>query len=263
MFPIRDSIPRVHTPYAVYTIIAINVLVYLYQQALSSGDLFLMLHTFGVVPARYAFPEWAAHVGYPTYGQFAFITHQFIHGSWSHLLLNMWSLWIFADNIEDVMGPVRFTLFYLCCGLAAMLTHMLSDTAATVPIVGASGAIAGVMGAYFLLYPHAKVTTLIPIVIIPLFFELPALLYLGIWFAMQVLSGLGSLVQQGGGASIAWWAHAGGFVAGIILLPLFRRKGHCYYCRIPEGTPPHKAVITRPHHPLVPPAARRDETKED
>lgn len=259
MFPIRDSIPRVHTPYAVYTIIALNVLVFLYQQSLSGGELFTMLHTYGVVPARYAFPDWATQVGYPAYGQFALISHQFMHGGWMHLLLNMWTLWIFGDNIEDVMGPVRFMLFYLCCGLAAVLTHMLSDTAATMPIVGASGAIAGVMGAYFLLYPHAKVVTLIPIIIIPLFFDLPAVVYLGIWFAMQVLSGLGSMVQPGSGASIAWWAHAGGFMAGILLLPLFRQKGRCYYCRIPEATPPHRAVITRPHRPAAPPTSGRDE----
>ncbi len=248
MFPIRDSIPRVHTPYAVYGIIALNVLAYLYQQSLVPAELIRVLHVYGVVPARYAFPEWAAQMGYPAYGQLAFLTHQFMHGSWAHLLMNMWSLWIFADNIEDVMGPVRFVLFYLCCGLVAMLTHMLSDTTATVPIVGASGAIAGVMGAYFLLYPHAKVTTLIPIIIIPLFFDLPAVLYLGIWFGMQVLSGLSSMAGMESGASIAWWAHAGGFMAGILLLPLFRRKGHCYYCRIPEGLPPHRTVITAPRN---------------
>lgn len=249
MFPIRDSIPRVHTPYAVYAIIILNVLVFLLQQSLSHAELMHIMHMFGVVPARFAFPDWAAAAGYPAYGQPAFLTHLFLHGSWMHLLVNMWSLWIFADNIEDVMGPLRFIIFYLVCGVAATLTHLLLYASSTIPIVGASGAIAGVMGAYFLLYPHAKVTTLIPIFIFPLFFDLPAVLYLGIWFSMQVLSGIGSLSAQGDGASIAWWAHAGGFIAGIVLLPLFRRKGHCYYCRVPEGTPPHRPVITRPGNP--------------
>lgn len=248
MFPIRDSIPRVHTPYAVYTILALNILAFLYQQSLNGRELFELLHIYGVVPARYAFPDWALQAGYPAYGQFAFITHQFLHGGWMHLIVNMWSLWIFGDNIEDVMGPARFTAFYLLCGLAAMLAHLVFNAEATIPIVGASGAIAGVMGAYFLLYPHSRVTTLIPIVIIPLFFDLPAVLYLGIWFGMQVLSGIGSMAA-GGGASIAWWAHAGGFVAGIAILPFFRRRGHCYYCHSPEGTPPHRPVIAPPRRP--------------
>lgn len=249
MFPIRDSIPRVHTPYAVYAIILLNVLAFLYQQSLGSAEQMHMLHIFGVVPARYAFPNWAAGMGYPAYGQLAFITHQFLHGSWIHLLVNMWSLWIFADNIEDVMGPVRFCVFYLCCGVAAVLAHMLSDTSATIPIVGASGAIAGVMGAYFLLYPHAKVTTLIPIIIFPLFIDLPATLYFGVWFGMQILYGLGSIISKEAGASIAWWAHAGGFIAGIAILPLFKRKGHCYFCRIPDDARPHQSIITQPKSP--------------
>ncbi len=245
MFPIRDSIPRVHTPYAVYAILALNVLAFLYQQTLSGPQLFHMLHLYGVVPARYAYPDWAQYVGYPLYGQLAFLTHLFLHGGWMHLIVNMWTLWIFGDNIEDVMGPVRFIVFYLLCGLAAMLAHMLADTASTAPIIGASGAIAGVMGAYFLLYPHAKVLTIIPIVFIPLFFNLPAVVYLGIWFTIQLVAGLGSLSSQEG-ASIAWWAHAGGFVAGVLLLPLFRRRGHCYYCRIPDAEAPHKAIVTPP-----------------
>lgn len=246
MLPIRDSIPRVHTPYVVYALIVINTLVFLYQQTLTSADTFQFLHAYGVVPARFVYPDWAARMGYPEFGQYAFVTHLFLHGGWIHFLINMWSMWIFADNIEDVMGPGRFIIFYITCGLAAVLAHMYFNAEVTVPVVGASGAIAGVMGAYFLLYPHAKVTTLIPIFIFPLFIDLPAIIYLGIWFGSQLLSGVHSITQ--GESSIAWWAHAGGFIAGMLFMPLFKRKGHCYYCRIPDGRP-HKAIPERPKPP--------------
>lgn len=250
MFPLRDSIPRVHTPYVVYGLLVANLLVFLFQQTLGPQSTFQFLHTFGVVPARFTAPDWAIQMGYPAKGYYAFVTHLFLHGDWMHFIVNMWSLWIFADNIEDVMGVWRFLAFYITCGLAAVFVHVFFNITATIPVVGASGAIAGVMGAYFLLYPHAKVTTLIPILIIPFFIDLPAVLYLGIWFGSQLISGIGSLSQEG---SVAWWAHAGGFIAGMVLLPLFRRKGRCYYCRMPEGNP-HKARRETPQP--IPPKRR-------
>jgi membrane associated rhomboid family serine protease len=197
-----------------------------------------------VVPARFTSPEWALFAGYPRGGYIAFLTHMFIHGGWLHIIANMWTLWIFADNIEDVMGPVRFVLFYLACGLSATVVHILFNADSTIPVVGASGAIAGVMGAYLLLYPHAKVFTLIPVLFFPLFFELPAAIYLGIWFLTQFFSGVTSIVapQQGGG--IAWWAHLGGFAAGIVLLPYFRRNDRCYFCYRPD--PARRTAVVEP-----------------
>lgn len=230
MFPLRDTIPRVHIPWALWTIIAINVTVFLYQQTMTMRELSLFMHLYGVVPARFSFPDIALQAGYPPGGEVAFITYMFLHGGWSHIIVNMWTLWIFGDNIEDVMGPARFTLFYLTCGLAALLVQFVADSASPLPVVGASGAVAGVLGAYFLLYPHAQVTTLVPLLFIPLIFDLPAVFYMGVWFLTQLFSGLSSLATPGESASVAWWAHLGGFVCGFVLLPLFRLKDRCYFC---------------------------------
>ncbi|MBU1001188.1 MAG: rhomboid family intramembrane serine protease [Proteobacteria bacterium] len=235
MFPLRDSIPRVHVPYAVYALIALNALAFAYTLTLTRPEVAQLFHLYGVVPARFSHPLAAQAVGYPAFGLQTFVTYMFLHGGWLHVIVNMWTLWIFADNIEDVMGPLRFVGFYLSCGLAALGVHYLFNPESIAPVVGASGAIAGVMGAYFLLYPHAKVVTLIPIFIFPLILNIPAVLYLGIWFAAQFFSGVSDLASSGSGAGIAWWAHAGGFVAGMLLLPLFRKKGRCYFCAKPDG----------------------------
>ncbi len=229
MIPLRDSIPRVHRSYAVWTMIALNALVFLFELGLGNQGLFELFHLFGVVPARFTDHNWASHIGYPSMGFFPFLTYMFLHSGWLHFLMNMWVLWIFADNIEDVMGTWRFLGFYLLCGVAAVIVHIVSDPSTMEPVVGASGAIAGVMGAYFLLYPHAKVLTLIPILIFPLFVEIPAVIYLGIWFVSQFFSGMFSLGSSEAG-DVAFWAHAGGFVAGMLFLPLFRIKSRCYYC---------------------------------
>lgn len=235
MIPLRDTIPRVHKPYAVWLIILINLAVYVWQLTLTPYQLAYLAHVWGVVPRRLFDPHWAMIMGYPGGEFFSTISYMFLHGGFWHVTLNMWTLWIFADNIEDVMGPARFILFYLACGLAALGAHLILNQQSDVPVIGASGAIAGVMGAYFLLYPHSKVLTLIPIIIIPYFIELPATLFLAIWFIIQTLSGLGSLGATGGGG-VAWWAHVGGFLAGMFLLPFFRSRDRCYYCyRDPRG----------------------------
>ncbi len=233
MIPLRDSIPRVHPSFAVWGLIALNALVFIFELGLPPEGLYDLFHLFGLVPARYSRPEWAMAMGYPPAGYLPFVSYMFLHAGWLHFLINMWMLWIFADNIEDVMGSLRFLAFYLLCGVAAVLAHMLSDSTSPEPVIGASGAVAGVMGAYFLLYPHSKVLTLIPILIIPFFVEIPAVLFLGLWFVSQFFSGVLSLGQGGGG--VAFWAHAGGFVAGMLLLPLFRVKSRCYYCYRADG----------------------------
>lgn len=240
MIPLYDSVPRVHKPYAVYLLILANALVFAWTLTLSPNQLQTLFHLYGVVPARFSHPEMARLAGYPAFGLPSFVTYMFLHGGWLHVILNMWMLWIFADNIEDVMGPVRFMVFYLCCGLAALAVHYAANADSVAPVVGASGAIAGVMGAYFLLYPHARVTVLIPIFIFPLIISVPAVLFLGLWFASQFFSGVASLGGPGGG--IAWWAHAGGFVAGMLLLPVFRKRGRCYFCVHPDAAPPRRSL---------------------
>jgi hypothetical protein len=142
----------------------------------------------------------------------------FLHGSFWHILGNMWSLYIFGDNVEDRLGPVRYALFYLLCGIASGLSHLVLNLQSNVPTIGASGAIAGVMGAYFILHPRSKILTLIPIFFIPYFINIPAFIFLGLWFLLQFINAAGS---QGTAGGIAWWAHIGGFVFGIVFLKLF------------------------------------------
>jgi len=215
MIPIRDTIQSKNYPIVNNAIIVLNVFLYLLE--LSKGNnLDQFFFTYGLVPARYSLPDVAA---YFTFGQqaFALFSFMFIHGGFWHLLGNMWSLYIFGDNIEDRLGHVRYLVFYILCGLLSGLFHLAINWTSQVPTIGASGAIAGVMGAYLILYPRAKILTLIPIIIIPYFIEIPALFFLGIWFILQFLSAAVSSAEAGG---IAWWAHVAGFIAGIALLKL-------------------------------------------
>jgi len=216
MIPLRDTIRSRNYPVVNSLIIGANVLVYLIE--LSHGpDLRRFFVTYGLVPVRYSVPEISAY--FSTFQQvFSFFSFMFVHGGFWHLLGNMWFLYIFGDNVEDRLGPIRYLLFYLLCGLFSGLSHLMLNWHSQVPTIGASGAIAGVMGAYFLLYPRAKVLTLIPIFFLPLFFEIPAYIFLGLWFLVQFLSATGTPAQSGG---IAWWAHIGGFLAGMLFLKLF------------------------------------------
>ncbi|MEY2544213.1 MAG: hypothetical protein QOE81_1674, partial [Verrucomicrobiota bacterium] len=161
---------------------------------------------------------------FPIDNYWPLLTHQFLHGGWFHIIANMWTLWIFGDNVEDRMGPGRFAIFYLLCGTIAGTTHLLTNPDSTVPSVGASGAIAGVLGAYLLFFPTARLIVLFPIFFFPLFFEVPAVFYLAIWFFGQLFSGTAALAgpQQVGG--IAWWAHIGGFIGGMLLCGLFAQR---------------------------------------
>jgi membrane associated rhomboid family serine protease len=152
----------------------------------------------------------------------------FLHGGWMHMIGNMWTLWIFGDNVEDRMGPIRFLFFYLSCGLAAGLVHWFTNPHSTIPTVGASGAIAGVMGAYLFLFPHSRVVVLLPILLFPFFFELPAVTYLGFWVLTQVFSGTLSLASPTDVGGVAWWAHVGGFGVGILLQFLFVKRAGTY-----------------------------------
>jgi membrane associated rhomboid family serine protease len=216
MIPIRDTQTSHSVAVVTRALIAINVGVFLVQLAQGEGIL-RFNYFYGLVPARYTVERIAAHFSLAQQ-VFALVSFMFLHGGFLHLLGNMWSLYIFGDNVEDHLGPFRFLAFYLLCGLVSGLAHMLSNPMSNIPTVGASGAIAGVMGGYFLLFPAARILTLVPIVFIPLFFEIPAFVFIGIWFLLQVLN-----ATSGGQSAIAWWAHIGGFVAGMLLVKLSGR----------------------------------------
>jgi membrane associated rhomboid family serine protease len=216
MIPLRDTTPTQNYPIVNTTIIGINVVVYIIQ-LLQSTEIDKFVYIYGLVPARYSLPQIAQ---YFTTGQQAFslVSFMFLHGGFWHILGNMWSLYIFGDNVEDRLGPIRYALFYLLCGIASGLSHLMLNWHSNLPTIGASGAIAGVMGAYFLLHPRSKILTLIPIFFIPYFIDIPAFVFLGLWFVLQFISAAGS---QGLGGGIAWWAHIGGFLFGMLFLKLF------------------------------------------
>jgi membrane associated rhomboid family serine protease len=215
MIPLRDTVAARARPVVTHAIIAVNVFVFLLQLAQGPG-LERFIYFYGLVPARYFVPPIA---DYFSAGEqaFALISFMFLHGGFWHLLGNMWSLYIFGDNVEDHLGPLRFAAFYLLCGLASGLSHLLLHRYSNIPTIGASGAIAGIMGAYFLLFPRSRVLTLIPILFIPYFIEIPAYFFLGVWFVLQFLNAAGSGGAAGG---VAWWAHIGGFVFGMLVLKI-------------------------------------------
>ena len=210
MIPLRDVIPSRSTPVITVGIIVVNALVFVYQLSLGAGgQAFIFAH--GLVPAEFS--------------PITLLTSMFLHGGLMHFGGNMLYLWIFGDNVEDRLGHGRFIAFYLLCGAAAGLAQTVFDPDSYVPMVGASGAIAGVMGAYFVLYPHSRIVTLLPFIVIQVI-EVPAILFLGIWFLMQFLSGIGSSAlspDAGLSGGIAFWAHVAGFVAGLVAVKLFRR----------------------------------------
>lgn len=216
MIPIRDTIPSKNYPVVNNCIIGINVVLYLVQMA-QGPDLNRFVYIYGLVPARYSIPQITS---YFTTGQqfFSLLSFMFLHGGFWHLLGNMWSLYIFGDNVEDRLGPLRYIVFYLLCGITSGLSHLIFNLNSNIPTIGASGAIAGVMGAYLILHPNAKILTLIPIIFIPWFIEIPAFFFLGFWFVLQFINAAGSHGSIGG---IAWWAHIGGFIFGIIFLKIF------------------------------------------
>jgi membrane associated rhomboid family serine protease len=217
MIPIRDNQVSDCFPVVTYALIGINMLVWLIQlQVGLHNEVFFYLY--GLVPGKYTVGEVSRHFSIGNH-IFSLFSYMFLHGGFWHLLGNMWSLYIFGDNIEAHFGSVRFLGFYVMSGLISGACHFLLNPFSMVPTIGASGAIAGVMGAYFLLYPRSKILTLVPIIIIPWFIEIPAFIFLGFWFMMQFVNAAG----QGAGAGIAWWAHIGGFIAGMVLVKFNQR----------------------------------------
>lgn len=216
MIPLRDTNPSARRPLVVAALLLANAAVFLFELLLSSSGLESLFQEFGVVPARLSdSSNWSAGAWRSLF------TYMFLHGGWLHVIGNLWILWIFGDNVEDRMGRFRFLIFYLITGVAAALTQTMLTPGSRIPSVGASGAIAGVMGAYLVMFPRARVLTMVPILFYPVFLELPAVTFLGLWFVLQLFSGTLSLAAPSDAVGIAFWAHVGGFAAGVVLHRLF------------------------------------------
>ncbi len=217
--PLKDTIPSRSFPIVSVSLIVVNVAIFVYEISLGNRVSGFIAYN-GVIPASFTGGEFVAIPFRP----YTLLTSLFLHGGWLHVGGNMLYLWIFGDNVEDRLGRVRFLIFYILCGVVASVAHILANPSSTVPTIGASGAIAGVLGAYFLLYPSARVLTLIPLGFYIQVVHLPAFLFLGFWFLIQFISGAASLGVRGQGAGIAWWAHIGGFAAGALLQFVFRKR---------------------------------------
>jgi membrane associated rhomboid family serine protease len=210
MIPLRDVIPSRTTPVVNISIIVVNALAFWFELSLPSPIRQNFLRAYGIVPADFA---WST-----------LVTSMFLHGGWLHVIGNMWYLWIFGDNVEDRLGHFRYLVFYLLCGVVAGLAQTLVNPDSAIPTIGASGAIAGVMGAYFVLYPQSRVLTLIPLIIFIQIVEIPAVFFLGFWFLMQLFAGAGSIARTTGSqGGVAFWAHVAGFVVGLGGVFIFRR----------------------------------------
>ena len=247
MIPLKDDAPRITTPYVTYVLIAANTLVFLLEQWIGhmggERQLNRFIFEFGMVPARFAvvfnnqgYVPWnlvyqlGTRYVPPLAAFLPVFTSMFLHGSWLHLIFNMLALWIFGDNVEDYLGHFLYLVMYLLSGIAASALHTLFNWNSAVPSVGASGAIAGIMGAYFLLYPRARVLTLVPFFFV-FFVWLPAWVVLGYWFVAQFLSGAATSIAShtGGSSGIAFWAHVGGFLMGMLLIKLFPARARRYH----------------------------------
>lgn len=211
MIPLRDTQPSSTTPVVTIGIILVNILVFLHQISLDPYELNHFIARYAIVPDRLQYSD--------------IFSAMFMHGGWMHLIGNMWFLWIYGDNVEDVLGHGKYLLFYLLCGFAAAMVHVMIAPYSRVPTLGASGAIAGVMGAYLIKFPHSRIITLVPVFVFLTTMEIPAVFMLLYWFVIQIFSGVGSVgysnVSRGG---VAWFAHIGGFVSGVILVYLLRTR---------------------------------------
>ena len=210
MIPLRDVIPSRTFPFFTITFIVLNSIAFLYEQSLTRPALEQFVHVYGVVPARVE--------------PVTVFTSMFLHAGWMHFLGNMLFLWIFGDNVEDRLGHARFVAFYFLCGVAAVVAHVYMNPASRIPTIGASGAIAGVLGGYFVLYPQSRVLALLPLIIIWEIVEVPAILFLGIWFLMQFYYvGVAAVRTGAQGGGVAFWAHIAGFLAGMIAVVVLKK----------------------------------------
>ena len=220
MIPLKDKNPSSTFPFVNYVLIAANLLVFFYELSLGPqlNDFILK---YGLISHRYFY--YVAHHTHFMTRYIPFFSSMFLHGGWMHVIGNMWFLYIFGDNVEDRLGHGKYLIFYLLSGLAAAVIQLLSSVGSLVPTIGASGAISGVLGAYLVMFPRAKVVTLLPIFFFFDIIDISAMLFIGFWFVMQFVSGLQTVgIDTTGG--IAWWAHIGGFLAGVLMVPIFRRR---------------------------------------
>ncbi len=224
MIPIRDTAPCHSTPWVTWGLMTLCIIIFVVMQILPEQLSYRLVYLYGMVPVRYSNPQWAFSFGLPFDGYLSFFTSLFLHGNWWHLIINMLFMWIFGDNVEDRMGRVRFLIFYVLCGLFATFLQWYFDPQLAIPVVGASGAIAGVLGAYFFLYPFARVVVWIPIFFLPIVIHVPAIAFLGVWVIIQLHSATTSVLFEGVTVDVAWWAHLGGFIAGSLLYRLFIRS---------------------------------------
>lgn len=222
MLPLRDDIPSRRYPIVTVALIVLNVIVFLKEASLGR-HLDYFLFDYAIVPARYSDPGIASH--FTLWEQMVpFVSSMFLHGGWIHLIGNMWTLWIFGDNVEDRLGRGRYLALYMVGGFAAGIVHVLTNFHSEMPTIGASGAVAAVMGSYFRFYPHARVDTVIPPFFFGPIFQLPALVFLGWWFLLQFFNGSMSLVGPRDAGGVAWWAHVGGFMFGMGVSLLASRR---------------------------------------
>lgn len=223
MIPIRDSIATNRLPPMVLGLVAINGLIFLYQSSLSMSDAFSFIREWAMVPRRYTDPVWGAANGLPATNPLPWLSNMFLHGGLAHIGFNMWSLYLFGCALEERFRGWRFLGFYLLCGLAASAAHVATNWSSDIPALGASGAIAGMIGAYALTFPRAVVTLALPIGPVPYVMQVPAIVFAGVWFLIQLAQGTSELLAPNMGGGIAWWAHIGGFVAGVAFVPVLRR----------------------------------------
>ena len=231
MFPLRDKQPSRIRPWITVALIAINGLLFLYELSLPTGELESLVQSLGLVPARFADSRWRSAEPLGPADFATLVTSTFLHGSLLHVLSNLWFLWIFGDNVEERFGRLRFLAFYLLCGVVAGMAHVVVEPDSDMPTIGASGAVAGVMGAYVRLFPRGRIVAVVPILIFPLLFEVPAIGFLAFWFLLQLFGASVGALDQGHSQGIAFWAHIGGFLAGLFAVPLFarRRRDEAYF----------------------------------
>ncbi len=220
MIPFRDTLEVQNTPYVTWGLMAINIAVFGYFQTLSDGEVFAIFQQYGLVPSRYNNPMWAIITKISANNYWPFVLNLFMHASGLHLLMNMWMLWIFGDDIEDVMGRFRFLLFYFFSGVGANLVVLIVAANSPIPVIGASGALAGILGAYIFIFPYAKIVIWIPILFLPIFIELPAISFLGAWVIFQ-LNDATTTFSSEEMTSLGWVGHLAGFFIGAIIFRLF------------------------------------------
>lgn len=216
MFPFTDTAPRAANPVAVLVLIVTNALVFLWMLGLSPRDLNLLLVQYALIPLRYTQPDLARSVGLDPYDYWPFLTGAFLHGGWLHVIMNMWFLWIFGPAMEARLGRIGFFVLYLGGAFVASVLHVVTHPDSSVPVLGASGAVAAIIAAYAVIYPTERVITIVPIIIIPLFVPVPAILFAALWFGFQVLQGSHELIGAQMASGVAWWAHIGGFAFGAV-----------------------------------------------